>query len=153
MTRGLAKNERVANAQQAAENCITFGEARHGAPGAFNFSEDHDSLKTSSPGKKAGEREVNSVSGRTLADDIYSVAGNTTVPVDREGGENEDGEDSFNSSIETDESNDEMEMDSPEEQNTGKKMEHEHGAESVVDLSGMETETTFTSTSNKQGRT
>ena len=31
-----------------------------------------------------------------------------------------------------------MEMDPPEEQNTGKKMEHENGAESVVDLSGME---------------
>ena len=52
MTRGLAKNERVTNAQQVAENCITFGEARHGASGSFNFSKDHDSLKTSPPGKR-----------------------------------------------------------------------------------------------------
>ena len=45
--------------------------------------------------KKVGHRATNSVSGKTLAEDIYSVAGNTTLPSYQ--GE-EDEVDSFTSS-------------------------------------------------------
>ena len=78
------------------------------------------------------------MSGKTLADDIYSVDGTTTVPVEKEGGGNEGDEDSFNLSIETNETKEEMEMDLPEEQNTGKKTENENETEPVVDLINIE---------------
>ena len=103
MTKGLSKDERVSKAQQAAENCITFGEVRHGCPGAFNFSDDCNSMKTTTPNKKAGEREVSSVSGKTLAEDICSVAGDTTVPVQKGSNADEEYADSFDFSIESNE--------------------------------------------------
>jgi len=53
--------------------------ATHGVPGAFNF-EDDDDFKTVTKNKKVGHRATNSVSGKILAEDIYSVAGNTTLP-------------------------------------------------------------------------
>ena len=78
--RGLSKEEKLSRAQQTAASHIQYGVATHGVPGAFNFEDDNDDFKTVTENKKVGHEATNSVSGKTLAEDIFSVAGNTTLP-------------------------------------------------------------------------
>ena len=80
MDRGLSKEEKLGRAQQAAASQIQYGVATHGALGAFNFKNDNDDFKTVTKNKKAGHRVTNSVSGKPFAEDVFSVAGNTTLP-------------------------------------------------------------------------
>ena len=80
MDRGLTDNEKLSKIQQAAENNIQYGVAKHGTIGAFNFEAENDDVKTVTEGKKVGARAAESVSGRTFAKDMFSVAGNTTLP-------------------------------------------------------------------------
>ena len=69
---------------------------KHGGIGAFNFEGDNDDVKTVTLNKKVGNRATNSVSGKTLTEDVFSVADNTTTPSYQE--EEEDEVDSFASS-------------------------------------------------------
>ena len=80
MDRGLNKEEKLSRSQQAAANQIQYGVATHGALGAFNFEDDNDDFKTVTKNKKVGHRATHSVSGKTFAEDVFSVAGNTTLP-------------------------------------------------------------------------
>ena len=91
----MSKEETLSRAQQAAASRVQYGEATHGVPGAFNFEDDNDDFKTGTKNKKLGYRATNSGSGKTLAEDIYSVAGNTSLPIYQEG---EDEVDNFASS-------------------------------------------------------
>jgi len=52
MDRGLTDQEKLSKVQKAAENRIHYGEATHGAIGAFNFEADNDDVKTISKNKK-----------------------------------------------------------------------------------------------------
>ena len=97
MTKGLSEKERISKSQQSAENRIMFGEAKHGGPGAFKFNNNHDEVKTVTQEKKVGNRAAQSVSGQTFAEDVFSVAGETTIPDHQVEGEDESG--SFASSI------------------------------------------------------
>ena len=56
MTKGLSEREKIIRAQKAAEDNIQFGEAKHGGPGAFDFNDNHDDVKTVTPGKKVGTK-------------------------------------------------------------------------------------------------
>ena len=80
MVSGMSKEENLSRAQQAAANQIKYGVATHGVPGAFNFEESNDYVKTVSKNKTVGCRVTNSVSGKAFAEDVFSVAGNTTLP-------------------------------------------------------------------------
>ena len=71
---------------------------RHGRVGAFDFEDNNDEVKTVTENKKVGQRATNSVSGKTFAEDVYSVAGATTLPSHRD---EEEDDDSFMSSIES----------------------------------------------------
>ena len=71
---------------------------KYGGVGAFNFEDNNDDVKTVTENKKVGQRATNSVSGKTFAEDVYSVAGATTLPSHRD---EEEDEDSFMSSIES----------------------------------------------------
>ena len=134
MNRGLTKEEKLSKVQQAAENNIQFGVAAHGAIGAFNFEVDNDDVKTVTKGKKVGERASGSVSGQTFAEDMFSVAGNTTMPdYQREAEE----VDSFASSMDTywkpeDEDGTKKSLEDVNLSNTKHKM--------VIDMSGMNVE-------------
>ena len=77
--RGLSKEETLSRAQQAAASRIHYGDATHGGPGAFNFEADYENVKTVTKNKKVGNRASNSVSEKTLAEDDFRVAGNTTL--------------------------------------------------------------------------
>lgn len=80
MDRGLSKEEKLSRAQQAAANQIQYEVASHVVSGAFNFEENNYDLKTVSKNKKVGHRATNSVSRKSFAEDVFSVAGNTTLP-------------------------------------------------------------------------
>ena len=80
MDRGLTDKEKLSKVQQAAESNIHYGVATHGGLVAFDFEVDNDEIKTVSKNKKVGARATESVSGKTFAEDMYSVAGNTTLP-------------------------------------------------------------------------
>ena len=90
MDRGLSKEEKLSKAQQAAAGQIQYGETKHGGIGAFNFEGDNDDVKTVTANKKVGNRATKSVSGKTLVEDVFSVAGNTTLPSYQEEGDEVD---------------------------------------------------------------
>ena len=90
MDRGLSKEEKLSKARQAAAGQIQYGETKHGGIGAFNFEGDNDDVKTVTANKKVGNRATNSVSRKTLVEDVFSVAGNTTLPSYQEEGEEVD---------------------------------------------------------------
>ena len=80
MDRGLSKEEKLSRAQQAAASRINYGVTTHGGPGAFNFEAGYDDVKTATKNKKVGNRASNSLSGKTIAEGVFSVAGDTTLP-------------------------------------------------------------------------
>ena len=80
MDRGLSKEEKLSRDQQTAASLIQYKVATNGVPGAFNFKDDNDDFKTVTKSKKVGHRSTNSISGKTFAEDIYSMAGNATLP-------------------------------------------------------------------------
>ena len=98
MDRGLSKEEKLSRAQKAAAGQIQYGKMKYGGVGAFNFEDNNDDVKTVTENKKVGQRATNSVSGKTFAEDVYSVAGATTLPSHRD---EEEDDDSFMSSIES----------------------------------------------------
>ena len=96
MERGLSNEEKLSRVQQATENQIQYRVARYGGPGAFNFETDIDDVKTVSKNKKTRAGATNSVSGKAFTEDVFSVAGNTTIPSYQEDAEEVD---SFASSL------------------------------------------------------
>jgi hypothetical protein len=133
MDRGLTDKEKLSKVQKAAEDRIHYGEATHGAIGAFNFEGDNEDVKTISKKKKAGPRAAESVSGKTFADDIYSVAGNTTLPSYKEAEE----DDSFTSSISSlcDEGGMDAEVDKKDQEFVDLT---DQSKERIVDMTSME---------------
>ena len=132
MNRGLTKEEKLSKVQQAAVSNIQFGVATHGALGAFNFETDNDDVKTVTTGKKVGERASGSVSGETFAEDVFSVAGNTTKPDYQNEAEEVD---SFASSMDT--------TWKPEEEDGNKNGQNvvdltNSNNKMVIDMSGMD---------------
>ena len=96
MDRGLSKEEKLSRVQQAAASRIQYGAAPHGGPVTFNFEADYDDVKTVTHNKKVGDRDTNFVSEKTFAENVFGIAGNTTLPSCQ--GE-EDETDSFVSSV------------------------------------------------------
>ena len=80
MNRGLSVTEKLIKAQQAVANQIHYGSAKYGGQCALNFEIDNNEVKTISKDKKVGVRVTASVSGKTLAEDVYSMAGGATLP-------------------------------------------------------------------------
>ena len=78
------------NQEQRMRNVIKHRETKHGDFGAFNYEGDNDDVKTITANKKVGDRATNSVSGKTLAEDVFSVAGDTTLPSYQEEGDEVD---------------------------------------------------------------
>ena len=90
MDKELSKEEKLSRAQKAAAGQIQYGETKHGGIGAFNFEGDNDDVKTVTENKKVGQRATNLVSGKTLSEDVFSVAGATTLPSYQDEGEEDD---------------------------------------------------------------
>ena len=58
---------------------IIYEEIKQGRLEAYRYEEGNNSKKTRTTEKRADAREVNSTTDKTLSDDVFSLAGNTTV--------------------------------------------------------------------------
>ena len=134
MSRGLSDQEKLSKAQQAAANQIHYGRAMHGGPDTFNFNIGNDEVNTISKHKKVGARATASVSGKTFAGDVYSMAGDTTLPSYQNEAEESD---SVASSVETVDEQNAIETEESNSHQTPSNQATQLN-NTVIDLSGMD---------------